>query len=334
MKLRLEIKLAKILTVFVIGIFIMTVMASTGYNQEQKIDLKFKPDGTFKIVQFTDIQDGPDIDSRTINLMNRVLDYEKPDLVVLTGDITDERSKTEADVKKAIGEVAQPMEKRHIPWAVVFGNHDGRNNVMPKDAIMDVYMSYPCNISEKGPHNIDGVGNYNLLIKSSKGQEPVFNIYMLDSGRTAAPPLTGYDWIKPNQIEWYREKSKTLKTTYGRSIPALMFFHIPIPEFKQLWDSGKTVGQRNEAESSPKVDSGLFTAVLEMGDVKGIFVGHDHTNDYTGDLYGVELGYSRNTGYGTYGKAGLSRGARVFLLNENKPEQFETWMRLASDCNG
>ncbi len=52
--------------------------------------LRYNADGTFKIVQFTDIhwqKDGPD-DKNTAKLMADILDAEKPDLVVLTGDTT------------------------------------------------------------------------------------------------------------------------------------------------------------------------------------------------------------------------------------------------------
>ena len=41
--------------------------------------LKFKSDGKFKIVQFNDTQDDERIDRRTIELMEKVLDAEKPD---------------------------------------------------------------------------------------------------------------------------------------------------------------------------------------------------------------------------------------------------------------
>ena len=68
-----------------------------------------------------------------------------------------------------------------------------------------------------------------------------------------------------------------------------------------------------------------------MGDVLGVFVGHDHTNDFIGDLFGIKLGYARNIGYGTYGKAGFARGARVFSISESDTSHFKTWMRLASD---
>ena len=51
--------------------------------------LQFNKDGKFKFVQFTDIHlaEGPDTDLAAQNLMRKVLDLEKPDFVVSTGDI-------------------------------------------------------------------------------------------------------------------------------------------------------------------------------------------------------------------------------------------------------
>jgi predicted MPP superfamily phosphohydrolase len=48
-------------------------------------------DGRFRIVQFTDTHfcDGSARDRRTASLLERVLVAERPDLVVLTGDVID-----------------------------------------------------------------------------------------------------------------------------------------------------------------------------------------------------------------------------------------------------
>ncbi|MCM8710224.1 metallophosphoesterase [Clostridium sp. SYSU_GA19001] len=181
------------------SILFFSITYSKDKDTSEKPELKFRNDGTFKIIQFADIQDGADIDKRTIALMERILDYEKPDLVVLTGDNIDGSCKSESDVRKAIDNIAKPMETRHIPWAVVFGNHDTDHGKMSKKEMMKVYMSYPYNISQEGLSNSDRVGNYNLLIKASKGSAPAFNIYMLDSGGYLSDTKE-YDWIKPNQI--------------------------------------------------------------------------------------------------------------------------------------
>lgn len=313
-----------------LAIFFTITYSKENTSTIKKPELRFNSEGNFKIVQFSDSQDGAIIDPRTVSLMNKILDYEKPDLVVLTGDNIDGKCKSIYDVKEAIDNIAQPMEKRDIPWAVIFGNHDEEHGLMSKEEMMKLYMSYAHNISEIGFMDNTRVGNYNLLIKGSKSDMPAFNIYMLDSGKYSSD-MQAYEWIKENQIAWYKDTSAQLKTKYNKIIPALMFFHIPLPELKTLWNSGAATGERNEEECGPTVNSGLFNELVTTGDVKGVFVGHDHVNDYVGTLQGITLGYSRSIGYGTYGKEGFSRGARVFLIKESEIATFKTWMRLEED---
>lgn len=74
--------------------------------------------------------------------MNRILDKEKPNLVVLTGDNIDGKCKTAEDVKKAITNITEPMESRKIPWAVVFGNHDDEHSMMNKEQMMLMQIFY------------------------------------------------------------------------------------------------------------------------------------------------------------------------------------------------
>lgn len=76
------------------------------------------------------------------------------------------------------------------------------------------------------------------------------------------------------------------------------------------------------------MNTGLFAAMLEQGDVMGTFVGHDHINDYRGELHGIQLCYGRATGYGTYGREGMLRGARVIRMHEGQ-RRFDTWLRLS-----
>jgi len=132
-----------------------------------RLPLKFDDKGNFKIVQFTDLHEGPNKD-KSIDLMNKILEYEKPSLVVLTGDIIDGKCKTVDDVKKAISYIAQPMEIRSIPWAIVFGNHDDEHGKMTKEEMMKFYMAFEHNCSEIGHKTFDRIGNYNLLIESLK----------------------------------------------------------------------------------------------------------------------------------------------------------------------
>ncbi|HPS55793.1 MAG TPA: metallophosphoesterase family protein, partial [Sedimentisphaerales bacterium] len=135
----------------------------------------------------------------------------------------------------------------------------------------------------------------------------------------------GYAWITRKQINWYVETAAKIEKENGRKLPALAFFHIPIPEYDQVFDAN-SLGSKNEVVCCSKINSGFFAAMLEAGDIMGTFVGHDHTSDYEGTLNGIRLCYGRGIGYSTYGKDGFPRGAKVIVLTEDKKD-FQTWVR-------
>lgn len=332
--------------------------AANGRAGEELI-LRFDADGQFTIVQFTDTQDDDEIDPRTVALIEAVLDDQRPDLVVFTGDNIAGGCETPEAVRTAIRHIAAPVDARRIPWFATFGNHDEDSTPasgLDEDDMLEIYRSYAHNINVPSPPGVHGTGNFHALILGSSGDEPVFNVWALDSGRYAPDQLGGqplaedtrrpewedklpnWDWIRPSQVNWYVETSQRLERAHGRKVPSLMFFHIPLPEFYDLWenrDRHAVVGEKNEPVCCGAFNSGLFAAMLERGDVKGVFVGHDHVNSYAGDYFGIRLGYSASAGFGTYGLPGEARdrlrGARVFVLREEHPDAFDTRMVYASD---
>ena len=357
-------KIAIAVTVFIM--LLSTVFAQS--NAQKK--LRFKADGTFKIVQFTDTQDDQFVDPRTVALISAVLDEQKPDLVVFTGDnITKGQISTAADVRAAINDIVYPVDSRGIPWFALFGNHDSEHTPITgidKEGMLQIYMSYSHNINQPSPAGVDGTGNMNLVIYGSRTSKPVFGVWGLDSGEYAPGKIGGqllsenflpgwtwmpdWDWIKPSQINWYLQTSEANEQRFQHKISSLMFFHIPLQEFRAMYDNDAlkrahpeyglapqhdVTGERNEDECPGPFNSGLFSALLQRGDVKGVFVGHDHVNNYVGNYFGIYLGYSANTGFGTYGLGGAEnnrlRGARVFEVDESTPEQFKTKMVYATD---
>jgi hypothetical protein len=165
-------------------------------------------------------------------------------------------------------------------------------------------------------------------VKPAASDTPPAVLYCLDSGAYAPDGIGGYAWIPANITNWYRDTSAEFAELYGEPLNALAFFHIPFPEFETVWEKGLCVGVKQEEVCSPRLNSGLFTAMYECGDVSGVFVGHDHVNDYDGELHGIRLCYGRGSGYNTYGREGFPRGARVICLREGA-RGFETWLRLA-----
>ncbi|MCL6548855.1 MAG: metallophosphoesterase family protein [Alicyclobacillus sp.] len=289
--------------------------------------LRFRSDGSFTITQFTDIhwQDGGEADQRSRALMEQVLDAEHPDLVVFTGDVV--ASYAARDPVRALREAVTSVEKRGIPWAVTFGNHDTERGVTRAE-LMAAVLAHGHNVTERGPEQVHGFGNFALPLLDGTGQ-PRAVLYFLDSGNLSpSPRVQGYDWIRRDQIGWYAQTSAAFtRQNGGVPLPSLAFFHIPLPEYEQVWEREVCYGHKYEPVCCPRVNTGLFAAMVEMGDVVGTFVGHDHINDYWGELYGIRLCYGRATGYNTYGREGFPRGARIIRLQAGRRE-FDTWLRL------
>lgn len=298
-------------------------------------ELRFRKDGTFKIVQFTDIhwKDGSDIDLKSRAVMELVLEAEQPDFVMFTGDTIftseySDRASLYDDPIRSFQEAVAAVEQRDIPWGFVFGNHDTENRIS-KEELMDGILAHEYSLVQKGPEHINGMGNYVLSVRGSSNEQAAALLYCLDSGDYSKNPLVpGYDWIRHDQIEWYMEQSRKWKNSLeGKILPAIAFFHIPLPEYQTMWDQTVCYGNKYEKVCSPEVQSGFFSAMLAQGDVTAAFCGHDHTNDYWGELYGIRLHYGRATGFNTYGKDGFPRGARVIRLTEGE-RHVESWLRL------
>lgn len=288
-------------------------------------DLRFREDGSFTIVQFTDthFKNGEPADDQTAALMAAVLDAEQPDLVVYTGDMVEGRPS--ADPAAAVRLALAPVVGRGLPWAAVFGNHDDEGS-LDRAALLAVQQSLPGCLSEAGPAELSGAGNYVLPVL--QGDRPAALLYFLDSNSYSETWLKGYGWIRRDQIAWYLATAQDWRTRAGgEPLPTLAFFHIPLPEYNEVWDLYECFGEKYEAVCSPRINSGFYAALHEMGDVLGTFVGHDHINDFVGDLHGIRLCYGRGTGYNTYGREGFARGARVIRLRAGVRD-FDTWLRL------
>ncbi len=286
--------------------------------------LSFSTNGKFKIIQFTDIHfkyDSYRSDS-VLTMMKAAVETEKPDLVVLTGDVVCSKN-----TKKAWLALTKPLIDSKVPWAIVLGNHDIEYD-LTGDEIMETITGLPYCVTENGPKEISGSGNYILKVNGSKSKEPEAILYFLDShsGLPKEKGLGSYDWIKSDQIQWYREQSQKLtQKNGGKPYPALAFFHIPLPEYNEVWGKETTIGVKEEKVCSPDINSGMYNAFLESGDVMGMFVGHDHVNNYIGTLRNIAMVYGQATGRETYGDIG--KGYRMIELYEGL-RKFDTWIQI------
>ncbi len=100
-----------------------------------------------------------------------------------------------------------------------------------------------------------------------------------------------------------------------------------MPEYAAAWRNPENthIGRAAEEECPGALNAGMFAAMVEAGDVMGVFVGHDHDIDYVVAEKGIALGYGRFSGDDTtYNN--LRHGVRVLVLTEGE-RGFETWIR-------
>jgi Calcineurin-like phosphoesterase len=117
---------------------------------DARTTLRVKENGKFKIVQVSDThmvtgvgicKDAIDAfgnhlpeseaDPLTVKLIQKILDIEEPDLVVLTGD---QLHHDISDSQTALFKVLAPIIERSIPFAAVFGNHDSEGiHALPRE---------------------------------------------------------------------------------------------------------------------------------------------------------------------------------------------------------
>lgn len=307
-------------TIFTALLVLATVFPSLAQG------LRFRPDGTFKIAQFTDTHyiHGDARADTVIKNIRHVMEAERPDLVMLTGDVIYGKP-----AEQSLRDVLDAVAAFNVPFGIVFGNHDDEQG-LDRAALLRIAQTYPTNVTRTEP-GIHGSSNYVLTLARHDGTDTAAVIYAIDSNAySQIEGVKGYDYIRSDQVEWYRRTSRSLTAANGGTPrPAYAFFHIPLPEYSEAVadDEAPFIGTRKERVCAPALNSGLFAAMKECGDVRATFVGHDHSNDYAVLWHGILLAYGRYSGGNTVYND-LPNGARLIELHEDG-QRFDTWVRLA-----
>lgn len=214
---------------------------------------------------------------------------------------------------------------------------------------MSLLQDLPYSISRPGPSSIFGVGNYFLQVAGKHADSPALRIYLLDSGSYSTNSrYPGYDWVKQDQIEWFKELTKVHRDQdhhggHRSSALNLAFIHIPLPEYNHV-SKPTMIGSKGESVSSPVFNSGFYTALVEAK-IDAVSCGHDHLNDYSGTLdssdssqdsadKGPFLCYAGGAGFGGYGSPpekyggqGFVRRVRLFEVDSER-RTLKTWKKL------
>lgn len=298
-----------------------------------------------KILQLTDVHIGGGWmsykkDLMALNAVAAMVTAEKPDLVVVTGDIAYPVPFQAGTFnnKTSVKLFAETMERLGVYWTVTFGNHDTEfYSYFSRKSISKLYENdkYEHCLFSAGPEEVDGYGNSVIKVKNPAGQITQA-LFCMDSHSYTDGDFLGifwkYDNIHQNQIDWYKETVNGIneenKALGGSDVSSLLFIHIPLVEYRDAWNEYINNGYADTenvklvyggvGESDPYVYCGMgeddmFEAMQEYGTI-GVFCGHDHLNNFSLDYKGIRLTYGMSVDYlaylGIY-KQGAQRGCTV-----------------------
>ena len=317
--------------------------------------IKFN-NGKFRILQISDAQDLHWVRKTMLVMLENACEDLKPDLIVFTGDnilgnhLRDyrfsskkkEMSREEeyAIMKKALSHILDIPERRKIPFAVIYGNHDDMNS-FTGDEQGDIIRSYSMNRGFESTGDL--CGTYRLPVYSSDGDNQLMNLWMINTSWHDKALDRCFNDITEKQVEWFRKESAQQKEINGgKAYPSLVFMHIPLkelddftqecaPEESTIYLPGVNInlcrkkgvfGHIHEPVSYLDNDNGFYKEVLADGGVKGIVSGHDHLNDFYGEKDGLKFVATPCASFRCYGNP--HRGVRIFDIYESNPSDFYT----------
>ena len=167
-------------------------------------------DTAFSVLQITDIHilNNEKKDAKAYKTITAMVETAKPDMIVVTGDITSEKENYTAFIS-----FCSFMEEFQIPWAFTYGNHEGLDiqyepneildpeRIADKQTLNDYLESLEYCIYERGDKNTDGMGNYYYTVRDDNGKA-ITSLIFMDSN-SYDEENDGYDHFHDNQIKWY-----------------------------------------------------------------------------------------------------------------------------------
>ena len=305
----------------------------------------FVTDGDFKVMHLTDIHIAGGVlsieeDKKAINAVAAMITAEKPDLVIVTGDISFAVPWAGTLNNHYAHELFKRlMENLGVYWTVAFGNHDSEvYNIYDRAAVAEMYEddSLEYCLFDKGPEDIYGECNHVINVKNSLGLITQSLIMIDTNSYTDEDPL-GINWIYDNihadQIDWYEgviakysTENKTIidsldetehpaNTEDFTTVKSILFMHIPLMEVRDACNEYLGNGSQSTddtvyiegvvGENDPYVfcsleEEEMFETILELSSTQAMFYGHDHLNNIVLEYKGITLSYGYSIDYFAY----------------------------------
>ena len=202
----------------------------------------------WKILQFTDmhLMQFHERNDIALTYFIETMKREKPDFVVLTGDIiTRPRGRARAI------QLAEMFEKMGVYWCYCLGNHEGDSApfTLSREENVRIWSKYDhCLLEDdvkktKDGEKVWGLGNtvINLLGENKK---VVQSLIFMDSGARLSDEAYdelvekgvkdidrgSYDFLKESQRTWYEEQVRAVTDNMTNGVKTMLFIHIPLVE--------------------------------------------------------------------------------------------------------
>lgn len=237
----------------------------------------FTTDEDFRVMQLTDVHIGggwmsTSKDTMALNAVAAMVTAEKPDLVIITGDLVFPVPYAAGtfDNMNSAELVATLMESLGVYWMPVFGNHD--TEIYSKYTREDVSEFYSdrkwahCLFENNSNDGIDGYCNSVINVKNSAGLITQ-SFYTFDTHSYVDGDYLGIGWkydnIHDNQVEWYKqnvekynkyntdlinasksENKAELLEAYS-TVKSLAFWHVPSSEYLDAWNEYVKAGYKD-----------------------------------------------------------------------------------------
>ena len=258
---------------------------------------------------------------QSIRFIEKVIMADVPDLIVFNGDNVVGKHGDE-NAKTVIQTILKPVKTARIPFVAILGNHDVEEYHMSVSQMHDHFRDEGALFSGNGVLHMR-TDNHTLC-------DVFFFDYMHHMGilwgfyrflpthwlvRLGLPTgVSRYgtdNGITRDQRDWFQYQTKRRSAA-----SAIMFVHVPLPEYSSL-NLHFVTGSKNEGMSTSSSSKGslLFWNTLTSASVDVVSAGHDHVNDFCGQhSAGPYLCYAGGAGYTTYGLADWSRRVRYFVI--------------------
>ncbi|KAK6068094.1 inactive purple acid phosphatase 16-like protein 2 [Seiridium cupressi] len=280
--------------------------------------LTFNAEGTFQISIFEDLHFGenawdswgPQQDINSVKVLNEILDFETPSLVVLNGDlITGENTYLENSTLY-VDQIVGPIVERGLTWASTYGNHDHNFNVSGATILAREHLWPNSRTQQMVFGSESGISNYYLPVYdaqcSTSDCAPELLLWFFDSrggwyyqtldesGNQVGQP----DWVDISVVNWFEAMNSQIVAAHGKVIPSVAFVHIPTNASLALQEAGVDAhhqpginddvplaqqaqgwcedGSNDDSCSYGGQDGPFMQALVSTPGLMSVFSAHDH----------------------------------------------------------